>query len=678
MKELRRVSLKKCASRLRVFVAAPLLFVTFLVNQVASAEVVNIEIRQRDDAGTHERLIGRVHFAIDPTLAANRGIADLDLVPTNAGGLVEFAADVLFFSPKEAGRTRGTVFFEVVNRGRDQSLAIMSGAQQRDLSPASWNLGDRFLLEQGFTVAFLGWQFDVQPSQGLTFQAPIAPVEGLVRGSYIESRRGNRSADFALAYCASGPGRNNATLTFRTRLDETPRPLPRDAWQFAADGCSVHLGSGVPGVQGIDAGLYEVIYQAKGSPVAGLGLAAIRDFASYLKYGKQGAPLRESAVGRTSSGPPSPRIIGYGYSQSGRFLREFVRDGFNADEHGRAVFDGLMIASAGAGGGSFNHRFAMPGQAGNSVLSVLRPVDLPPFTDDGLLARARAAGVTPKIFYTFSSTEYWARAGSLTHTSDDGRNRAMNDAPLAATSRLYFLAGTPHSSGALPLIRNQTFQHFTNFAQQRWVARALLLDLDAWTRNESDPPASQYPLIAKGELVALEDVRFPRAPSFPFVSYMPQVWRMDYGTGYGTTKVITQEPPQLGAPYRVLVPQVNADGNDTAGVRLADVAVPLGTYTGWNMPVPQSTDLRLKDLGYLSGLIGGFEPFALTKEQREKNGDARLSIAERYRGRDDYLDRIKRAAENLVRQRFMRGEDVPAVLLEAGTVWNAVVNTGTR
>ncbi|HEY3042415.1 MAG TPA: alpha/beta hydrolase domain-containing protein, partial [Vicinamibacterales bacterium] len=456
------------------------LVAAFLFAQAASAEVVKIDIRRRDDAGTHERLIGRVHFAINPTLPANRGIADLDLVPTTKG-LVEFAADVLFFRPKEAARARGTVFLEVVNRGRDQSLAIMSGAQQRNLSPESWNLGDRFLLEQGFTVAFLGWQFDVQPSQGLTFQAPIAPVEGVVRESYVESRPGLRGADFALAYCASAPGQKSATLTFRAQMDGPPRTLSRDLWQFAANGCSVHWETGV------GPGLYEVVYQAKGSPVAGLGLAAIRDFASYLRYGKPGAPLRES-VGRTSD-PPSPRIIGYGYSQSGRFLREFVRDGFNADERGRAAFDGLMIASAGAGGGSFNHRFAMPGQAGNSVLSVLRPVDLPPFTDDGLLAKARATKVTPKIFYTFSSTEYWARAGSLTHTSDDGQNGVMNDAPLEATSRLYFLAGAPHASGSLPLIRDQTFQHFINFATQRWAQRALLLDLDAWVRGESEPPA---------------------------------------------------------------------------------------------------------------------------------------------------------------------------------------------
>ncbi len=626
---------------------------------VASADVVNIVIRRRDDVGTHERLIGRVYFAIDPTAPANRRIADLDLVPTNAKGLVEFSADVLFFRPKAPGQTRGTVFFEVVNRGRDQSLGMMSGAQRLDLAPESWDLGDRFLLEQGFAVAFLGWQFDVQPSQGLTFQAPVAPVEGVVRGAYIETDREKQKADFTLPYCAFSPGRQNARLTFRTRMDGVPRLISRDAWQFAADGCSLQVETSA-GV-----GLYEAIYTAKGSPVAGLGLAAVRDFGSYLKHGAPGATFRESPVALQ-------RVIGYGYSQSARFLREFVRDGFNADERGRAVFDGLMISSAGAGGGSFNHRFAMPGAAGNSVLAILRPVDLPPFTDDGLLANARAAKVTPKIFYTFSSTEYWARAGSLTHTSLDG----LRDVPLARTSRLYFLTGAPHSSGVLPLARTtrgQSFVHFSNFAQQRWVVRALLLNLDAWTRNDSQPPASRYPSISKGQLVGIKEVRFPVVSSFPFADYMPQVWRMDYGPRFGKERVITEEPPRLGAPYRVLVPQVNADGNESSGVRLPEVAVPLGTYTGWNVRLPQLSDLR-----YLGGLFGGFEPFALTKEQRESSRDARLSIEERYSSRQDYLDRVRHAADDLVRQRFMRAEDLPEVLLRAGKIWDAVVTPGVR
>jgi hypothetical protein len=626
------------------------------VADTATAEVVRIDVQRRDDWGTHERIIGRVHFAIDPMAPANRGIADIDHAPRNSNGKVEFSSDLLFFKPKDARRARGTVFLEVVNRGRDQSLAILSGAQQRNLSPESWNLGDGFLLEQGFAVAFLGWQFDVRPLQGLTFTAPIAAVEGLVRDAHIELAHLG-GVDVPLTYCVAESERTSATLTFRTRMDEAPQPIPRDGWQLAVDGCSMRVTSGR------GTGVYEAVYRAGASAVAGLGLAAIRDFASYLKFGAEGATLRDTPA-------TQQRVIGYGYSQSGRFLREFVRDGFNADERGRPAFDGLMISSAGAGGGSFNHRFAMPGQAGNSVLSVLRPVDLPPFTDEGLLAKARGASVTPKIFYTFSSTEYWARAGSLTHTSDDGRA----DVPLAATSRLYFLAGTPHSMGGLPLSKGRDqYRQFVNFAEQRWVTRALLVELDAWTRGDREPPSSQYPAIAKGELVPLEDVQFPKVPSFPFTTYMPRVWRMNYGPEYTTTRVITIEPPQIGEPYRVLVPQVNADGNDVAGIRLPELAVPLGTYTGWNVTVPQLSDLR-----YLSGLVGGFEPFARTKEQRLASGDSRLSIAERYNGRQDYLDKVRRAADALVRQRFLRAEDVPSVLQSAERMWNAIVPVDSR
>jgi hypothetical protein len=572
---------------------------------------------------------------------------------------VEFASDLLMFVPRDVSRARGTIFLEVVNRGRDQALALMSGAQQRDLEPESWVLGDRFLLEQGFTVAFLGWQFDVDPSQGLTFGAPVAPVQGIVRQSYIAAVPGRRNTDFGLKYCALAESRMDAVVTFRTRMDEMPHPLPRDSWQFSTDGCSVHVGGG------FDPGLYEAIYQAKGSPVAGLGLAAIRDFASYLRNGDAGATLRENPAALQ-------KIIGYGYSQSGRFLREFVRDGFNADERGRMVFDGLMIASAGAGGGSFNHRFASPGEAGNSVLSVLRPVDLPPFTDDGLLARARPAQAAPKIFYTFSSTEYWARAGSLTHTTEDGKR----DVAFAPTSRLYFLAGTPHSGGPLPPANGRKYpslEHFPNFAQQRWAQRALLLDLDEWVRKGIEPPSSQYPTIAKGQLVPLPRVHFPAAPAFPFTTYMPQVWRMDLGSEYSTSRVITNEPPRLGAAYPILVPQVNADGNDVGGIGLPELAVPLGTYTGWNIAVP-----ALKDLGYLSGLVGGFEPFPLKREDRQKSGDARISIQERYANREDYLDRVKKAADALVRERFMLEQDVRAVLQRAEDMWNVIVGAGNR
>jgi hypothetical protein len=621
-----------------------------LVAGVASAEVVRVDVRSRSDFGTHERVIARVHYAVDPRLPANQRITDLAVAQKNANGRVEFDGDLLMFIPKRADTARGTVFLEVVNRGRDQSLGLMSDARQRDLAPENWNLGDRFLLAQGFTVAFLGWQFDVGPGNGLALHVPTAPVSGVVRASAVTVSRSGSGGGIGLSYCADNPSQPDAALTFRSTITAPADVLPRESWQFAQDGCSARR------PEGFDAGLNEVIYRATGSPVAGLGLAAVRDFASYLKHGGTVTTLRENpALMR--------RVVGFGYSQSGRFLREFVRDGFNEDERGRAAFDGLMIASAGAGGGSFNHRFASPGQAGNSVLSIFRPVDLPPFTDDGILAAAAKSSTAPRIFYTFSSTEYWARAGSLTHTNENG----TADVPLAATSRLYFLAGTPHAAGGLPPAPQQT-RYALNFADQRWALRALLVDLDEWLSRGTAPPPSRYPTIARRQLVPREAVRFPTIPSFPFAQYMPGVWRMDFGPEYSRTRVIEKEPPALGEPFGVLVPQVNADGNDEGGVALPEVAVPLGTHTGWNVSI-----FSLSGLRYLAGLVGSFQPFARTRTERETSGDSRPSIEERYKGREDYLQRVRRAATDLVRERFMLEDDVNAVVGQAEQTWNAVV-----
>jgi hypothetical protein len=621
-----------------------------LVAGVASAEVVRVDVRSRSDFGTHERVIARVHYAVDPRLPANQRITDLAVAQKNANGRVEFDGDLLMFIPKRADTARGTVFLEVVNRGRDQSLGLMSDARQRDLAPENWNLGDRFLLAQGFTVAFLGWQFDVGPGNGLALHVPTAPVSGVVRASAVTVSRSGSGGGIGLSYCADNPSQPDAALTFRSTITAPADVLPRESWQFAQDGCSARR------PEGFDAGLNEVIYRATGSPVAGLGLAAVRDFASYLKHGGTVTTLRENpALMR--------RVVGFGYSQSGRFLREFVRDGFNEDERGRAAFDGLMIASAGAGGGSFNHRFASPGQAGNSVLSIFRPVDLPPFTDDGILAAAAKSSTAPRIFYTFSSTEYWARAGSLTHTNENG----TADVPLAATSRLYFLAGTPHAAGGLPPAPQQT-RYALNFADQRWALRALLVDLDEWLSRGTAPPPSRYPTIARRQLVPREAVRFPTIPSFAFAQYMPGVWRMDFGPEYSRTRVIEKEPPALGEPFGVLVPQVNADGNDEGGVALPEVAVPLGTHTGWNVSI-----FSLSGLRYLAGLVGSFQPFARTRTERETSGDSRPSIEERYKGREDYLQRVRRAATDLVRERFMLEDDVNAVVGQAEQTWNAVV-----
>jgi hypothetical protein len=295
----------------------------------------------------------------------------------------------------------------------------------------------------------------------------------------------------------------------------------------------------------------------------------------------------------------------------------------------------------------------------------LRPVDIPPFLDSALLERSEREHAVPKIFYTFTSTEYWARAGSLTHTTDDGKS----DVPLNPNSRLYFISGTEHSGGPFPPGKRfgsgQQFENYANFAEQRWVDRALLLDLDAWIHAGKEPPSSRYPTVAKSELVQNTSVRFPRIPGFTFPDYMPQVWRMNFGDEFEAKRIISLEPPALGRPYQVLVPQVDASGNDLAGIRIPEVAAPLGTHMGWNIALPQ-----LKDLHYLSGLVGSFIPFPATRGVRQKSGDSRLSIEERYKTRDDYLKQVRQAANELVRERFMLAGDVPPVVERASKTWD--------
>ncbi len=328
-------------------------------------------------------------------------------------------------------------------------------------------------------MAFIGWQFDVAASQGLALQAPSVPVQGLVRASVVEGGTARQSRGFGLGYCALDARQPDARLTFRSRID----------------------GAG-HGAAARDVAIRpeRLLGPCRGWTRAGTVRGHLRDERVARRGPRAGRRARLRVVPRSTAPERAAlreqpallqRVLGFGYSQSGRFLRELVRDGFNVDERGRMVFDAMMISSAGAGGGSFNHRFAMPGQAGNSVLSILRPVDLPPFTDDGLLAKARQAGATPKIFYTFSSTEYWARAGSLTHTTEDG----TADVPLADRSRLYFLAGTPHAGGPPPPARVPALRHPPNFADQRWVLRALLVDLQAWIRSGTHPPPSRYPTV---------------------------------------------------------------------------------------------------------------------------------------------------------------------------------------
>lgn len=648
-----------------------------------SAEVVRVEIssakpwldgRALGKAGAYEKLQGRIYLAVDPESPSSQRIADVALAPRNEQGRVEFSSDFVVLRPRDASLARHSVLLEIPNRGHTQanrsffSSAPGSGFDLLNLDATA--LSDAFVFEQGFTVAWIGWQFDLGRDL-IRLEAPAANVSSIVRESVIVNAPNLHAARLggSNSYCAADAAQPNARLIVRNRFDDPGRTLPRSDWAFARmtsdgeqpDPCGIVYKSGFEPGQ-----IYEVVYQGAHPPVAGLGEAAVRDFASYLKFGGTAAsPLRDHPE-------TLARVIAYGYSQSARFLRDFLYHGFNADERGRPVFDGMFVASAGAGRGSFDHRYAMPGDAGNSVLSDLRPADLFPFTDgaqqdpttgarDGLLASAERSHTLPKIFYTFSSTEYWARSGSLTYTSVDG----ARELPFSPSARLYFFPGTPHSHGPFPPSRQSgAYSNFSNFASSGWSFRALLLDLDDWIAKGTKPPDSAYPHLGR-DLVARDRVTFPKIPGVEFPAWMPRNWRMDFGPEFPAKGIVSIEPPKLGDAYTILVPQVNADGIDQGGVRIPEIAVPLGTFTGWNYQLPVHPNLD-----YLAGLIGSFIPFPTTAADRKTSHDSRASIAERYSSREDYLAKVRTAAQNLVAQRLLRADDVADIVAQNGAYWD--------
>ena len=443
-------------------------------------------------------------------------------------------------------------------------------------------------------------------------------------------------------YCPASSDQPSARMYRRDGIRSPRQVVPRDEWAFSErdSGCGVQVNGGFK-----ESALYELVYEAENPPVAGAGLGAVRDFISWMK---QNEPVR------------ARRAIGFGYSQSSRFLRQFLHDGFNASEDGRLVFDGMFLAAAGAGRGSFNHRFAEPGNAGNSVGSVDEPVDLFPFTDleqtdpvtgakGSLLAKAIAQKVAPKIFHVLSSTEYWARAGSLLHTTVDG----IRDVPMASNARLYYFAGTPHSPAPFP--RNQAspsrLQYSGNFNDMIPAFPALLQAMHAWIADGSEPPPSQYPTIARGTLVPVS--KLARPPKVEWPTFVPETARVDFGKQFAAKGVIDKQPPERGAAYVLLVPQVDDDGNELGGIRLPHVAVPLATVTGWNRLQPS-----MEHLGRLAGLTGAYVPLP------------RSVIEQRYKTRDQYLRQVRASAESLARERFLLPENVQGAVDRGARVWD--------
>jgi hypothetical protein len=655
----------------------------------ASASLVRIEVQERGDvldgkpfgsAGPYERIVGKAYFAVDPKLPANRIITDIDFAPRNEAGRVEFSADLHVLKPRDPKAGNGSILFEVSNRGRKGMLGLFDFAETSTDPQTGAQFGDRFLLDQGFTLVWLGWQPDVPRQPGLMrLYAPVAtdrgqPITGLVRSEFVPDRRvdsfslGDRTME--VIYPVLDPNDDGAALTVRDRVDGQRRRIPRSQWRFEERTRVLLTG-------GFEAGkIYEVVYRAKDPVVVGLGPAAIRDLMSFLKYG---GTSEQGHVLFADQRRYLKRAIGFGVSQSGRFLRTFLYYGFNQDEQGRKVFDGVISHVAGGGRGSFNLRFAQPSRDAHPFMNMLYPTDIFPFADvretddntglgEGLLDRTEKAGVTPKIFYTNSSYEYYGRAASLIHTRINGKE----DAPLARDTHIYLFAGGQHGPAAFPPRRSAT-RNLPNPNDFRWSMRALLVGMQSWIDSGKEPPPSQYPKIEAGQLVAIHALRFPKIPGLALPVRIHHAYRVDYGPRFRTDGIISIEPPKVGAAFPVLVPQVDADGNETSGILMPEVRVPLGTYTGWNLRDPS-----IGASEELFSMAGSWIPFARTRAEREKRGDPRPSIGERYQGRDDYLQRVSAAARQLASRGYLLEQDVPKLVERAATQWDYVLNNPER
>jgi hypothetical protein len=328
---------------------------------------------------------------------------------------------------------------------------------------------------------------------------------------------------------------------------------------------------------------------------------------------------------------------------------------------------------AGAGRGSFNHRFAQPSRDGHAFLNTFYPTDIFPFTDlaetdaetgitDGLLTHATPPAAVPKIFYTNTSYEYYGRSASLIHTTLDG----AKDAPIAPTTRIYFLTGCQHGPSPFPPERGEA-QNLPNPNNYKWTLRALLVALDRWVKDGEEPPPSRYPKIADGSLAPLRAIAFPKVPGVQFPTRIQQAWHVDYGEEFRSAGIVTIEPPKVGSAFPMRLPQVDADGNETAGIRMPATAVPLATYTGWNLRTP---GIGAPDELY--SMVGSFIPFARTKAERVKAGDPRLSIEERYVSKQAYIDKAQAAAHDLVQGGYLLERDVPQVVARASAEWDFV------
>jgi len=625
------------------------------------ADVTAIHVHEQETLSSdavdfsYEFIQGVVHFTLDPQDSANQAVTDIALAPRNGDGLVEYAADFKLLVPS-SNIANGGLFYNVNNRGNSRVPPEQS--LQHPLS------------ELGYTYLVTGWINELSPRDGrIRLHAPIVgsdaePVTGPVRYEVSvtsEDNDVNIAGGGHLAYMPTEEGLAGATLTQRLYQTDPRVPLERSEFNLTindvADSNQPEILLNVDG--GLQPGvLYELIYEAKDPVLAAAGMTGIRDLVSLMRYGGDA----ESELEQLDL-PDIEHTVAWGISQSGRLLRQFVYDGFNADLDGRIVFDGVIPVIAGGGFGMFNNRFAMPTRTNGHHSNYLYPNDLFPFTygdstdpftgrTDGVLRKARATNTVPRIMHIQTTNEYWLRAGSLPHTNPEG----TADAELPDEVRFYTIGGSQHGSGDGVVRPATSGQLPRNPNMWSPISESLMVAMYDWVSEGEAPPPSRYPRIADGTLVASHaDDRINRdawnrmsGVNHPASMYQPL--HTSYGSRWDSERIIDQHPEYSDHYYQSMVPMVNTDNNDLPGSTILPplTSVPLGTFVSWNLRAPETGAERS-----LARLSGGYIPFPANTAVAVQSRDPRNSIAGLYPSYDEYLEEFEAATDALISEGFL-------------------------
>ncbi|MCY4121870.1 MAG: alpha/beta hydrolase domain-containing protein [Acidobacteria bacterium] len=656
-----------CAALAAVLVVPSLLEARVVRIEMELVETPTFEGHSFGDVGPYEKLVGRVFGEVDPEAPENAVITDIELAPRNANGMVEYAADLLILRPVDPAQGNGRIFYELNNRGRILSLGQLNDARSGGNDPTTAaDSGNGFLMRRGYTFVSSGWDATAAPDcTRLRIAAPIAvnpdgsPIVGPALEEFVVDNDSTLTG--TLAYPAASRDTRQASLTVRKRYADVPEAIDADGWEYI-DARTIRLRPpGRPFEQGR---LYELAYPARDPQVAGLGLAAVRDVVAFLRHAET-----------DDEGAPNPlagsvdHVLTMGISQAARLLRDFVHLGFNADERGRRVFDGVLNWIGGASGGFFNYRFAQPFRTHRQHIARWFPEREFPFANhlltdpvtgrtDGRLERCRASGTCPRLMEANSANEYWVKGASLLHTDLEG-----NDLPDPPEVRFYLFSSLPHAAGigssGLGICQQPRNPLVANAG-----LRALLVALDDWVTTGAEPPASRVPRRADGSLtipLPREMVGFPNIPGVRYTGLMSTGDLFDYGPDFNEGILTTLPPESAGSPYPVFVPRTDVDGNDLAGIRLPPVAAPRATFTGWALRAPAFGGPDLCDAA------GQQIDFAATRDERLASGDPRPSLEERYPDPTAYVEAVAAAAQGLAREHLLLDEDVERMVREAET-----------